>query len=386
MDQEGTVSDVVPARAPVSRARRIVALGALLAAATSLALACLPDLGPLAPLESPDGGTDLGSLSLCGDGVIATLDDGGDAGETCDPGEAGAAGCTLCRLACDGFVDPRTDHCFFDAGATASYAAAIGACQEQGAHVATFASARETELLGDASTWIGLAQSPLAGGAYLPSRADEPGYPCPGCFALPADDAGVGFPPLPDAGTGQCVAQVAGRWYAVPCEDGGVPFTTICEREPVGRRGQGCGGAICFTLPATAGTKTYVLFASGETPAGAKTTCESYPDGRLVLLDTAEEREQLAREAVKFLPADGPRLESTFWIGLAFDAASGTWRWDDGKPEAERPEVWGREQPIDPGAGRAFLRMRDDVVDTQLALSDDKREGARRPFVCERAP
>ena len=84
---------------------------------------------------------------------------------------------------------------------------------------------------------------------------------------------------------------------------------------------------------------------------------------------------------MKFLP--GEIAATTLWIGLALE--QGAWRWDDGAPESSRPEVWGQNQPAGPGAGRAFMRMREGEVDTQLALSDDKRE-ARRPFVCQRAP
>lgn len=360
----------------------MVLLGGL-CAGTALALACLPDLGPLAPAEplpSDEASVAPSARSLCGDGVIATLDDGGDAGETCDPGEAGVPfpGCTACRVACDGVVDPDSDHCYFDAGEVSSYPEAFRRCADLGAHVATFASSREVSLLGGGRHWVGLAQGPTARrGVYLPARADEPGWPCPGCF--PSRDAGL-FDPAPQ--TGDCVASVGGSWFAAACDDGGAPLATICEREPLGRRGTSCGGAICFTLAATAGAKTYVLFTTGDTAQNAARSCALYPNGALVRLDLADEREQLAREIEKFLPSDPP-LSTTFWIGLAW--AGGVWRWDDGEPAASRPPVWGDGQPPNAPAVRAFLRLRDGEVDTQLAFAEQNAE-ARRPFVCQRAP
>lgn len=367
--------------------RRLVLASAAGLAGLALVAACLPDLGPVElATEKPETGPEPSVVtSACGDGVIATLDDGGDAGESCDPGEAGAGasflGCASCRVACDGVVDPATDHCFFDAGTADSFFSARLRCEDLGAHVATFASAREARLLGPGAHWVGLVQREEAQRAYFPERPDEPGWPCPGCFAERGDAGpGPGFEPLPSRPSGICVASVDGVWRAVACDDGGAAYATICEREPLGRRGQACGGAICFTLPRTAGEKTYVLFASSEPPEIAAQTCRSYPGGSLVLLDSAEEREQLAREVLKFLPGE---IATTLWIGLALN--QGTWRWDDGAPESSRPPVWGQNQPAGPGAGRAFLRMREGFVDTQLAFSEDKRE-ARRPFVCQRAP
>ncbi len=379
-----------PGPLPRRRHAGIVAWLAALTAPLALALACLPDL----ELPVADEGAEAGPppaartpLSLCGDGLIATLDDGGDAGESCDPGEGGAPfGCAGCRIVCPGVVDERTGHCFYDAGLTASFSTAARLCDGEGAHLATFASAREARVLGDASVWIGFERSPLAGGDYLSVKSDEPGWPCPGCFALRADAApGPVFPELPDAAPGECVASVGGAWYGVPCEDAGSSHVALCEREPVGRRGQGCGGAICFTLPATAGDKTYVLFANPEGPDVAARTCGAYPDGKLAILDTAEEREQLAREVVKYLPTS---LTTTLWVGLSLDAETSTWRWDDGMlaDGISRPDPWAKGQPQGSGAGRAFLKMRDRRVDTQLAASEDERPPGPRPFVCQRTP
>jgi hypothetical protein len=350
---------------------------------TAVAMACLPDLGPLAASADAAGGAESGriptALSLCGDDVVATLDDGGDAGETCDPGEAGAPfpGCMACQVTCDGVIDPASDHCYFDAGTATSYDEAFRACADVGAHVATFASAREIALLGRGRHWVGLAHGPNSRrGVYLPARADEPGWPCPGCF--PSREAGI-FEPLPQAD--DCVASVDGAWFAVGCDDGGVPLAALCEREPLGRRGQSCGGAICFTLPATAGTKTYVLDLTGATPAAAARTCANYPSGSLVRLDSEEEREQLGREVDKFLVA-APPLASTFWIGLA--STGGQWRWVDGEPVEARPAIWGEGQPVSSGV-HAFLRMREGDVDTHLAFADERPDGVR-PYVCQRAP
>mgnify|MGYP005856187603 CR=1 FL=1 len=367
-----------------SPARLAIVFTSAAASALLWAAACLPDLAPLPPEEAPPDDDASVVVRACGDGVVETLDDGGDAGESCDPGDAGTTlGCADCHVACpDGRLDPESHHCYLDAGPATSLAEARQRCDERAAHIVTVASAREAALLGDAGYWIGLLRSELVAGAYLSVTRDEPGFPCPGCFGVGADDAGAFEPLDPDASAQpNCLASVGGRWAAVDCAgDGG--FAAVCEREPEGQRGQGCGGAICFTLPATAGEKTYVLFASPASADEAASTCAGYEGGRLALLDSSDEREQLAREVAQFLPA-GPGNAATFWIGLR-RVQDGTWAWDDGASEGQRAMPWGVGQPAGAGAGRAFLRLRTDVVDAQLAYAEDDAGVSKRAFVCQR--
>jgi hypothetical protein len=350
-----------------------------------LAGACLPDLAafPDAPDASDAAVTFLSSI--CGDGVIDVPDDGGDGGESCDPGDASSAGCEDCRFTCSGAIDDA-GHCYFFADPTQSYRAALSACSGAAGHVVTFASARESSfvraLAGDASSyWVGLTQRLDLGGYFPPSGVNEPGWPssgasCPGCFAVGADDAG-GFVPESQGGElPTCLVAEDGGWLLVAC-DGTKTRTTLCEREPVGQRIYPCGGLLCTTLPATASHKRYVVWPLPDDPERARELCETtYDGGKLVMFDSAEEREQLARELRQRLP-----LPLEVWIGLSKD---GGWAWDDGDPLASghRPLPWAEGQP-GTGGGRAFLRIVDDRVDTQLAQSDDGGV-TTRVFVCQR--
>jgi hypothetical protein len=373
------------------------ATGALLAAG-----ACLPDLATIA-------GTDASVESLaqgCGDGIIATLDDGGDAGESCDPGaDAQVPGCRACQITCEGTLDPKTGHCYFAAGADTSYVAARTRCKAERAHVVTLASAEEAKLLAQISAdesgyWVGLSrkESDLLG-AYGPpnERPEEPGFaypkasdpaargPCAGCFGVGAErDAGT-FP-LTDVDASDttvdtsCVASRGGTWFQVPCS-GTSTRPTICEREPEGVRAQACGNdGFCFTLPQTAGVKSYLVAVSPADPETADTTCRFLDGGSLVVLDSREEREQLAHEIYAFYPD----REQQLWIGLHADG--GTWAWDDGviaASGAARPLPWGNAQPAAPANARAFLRVNATTYDTQLAYADDGGGGARL-FICQR--
>jgi hypothetical protein len=247
---------------------------------------------------------------------------------------------------------------------------------------------------GDATGyWVGLSRLSALGEAYGPSRAEEPGFPyppaggsaagpCEGCFGLGAD-AGV-FPleegDASSASNAQCLASRGGAWVQVACNNG-VARTTICEREPMGRRAQDCIGGFCFTLPSTASAKTYLVVVSAAGPDEAAQTCAGLAGGRLVVLDSAEEREQLAHE---ILARDPTAVEQQLWIGLAAEA--GVWSWDDNVPataDAGRPAPWGHAQPAPSGSGRAFMRLRALAYDTQLAYADD---GGRAPrlYVCQR--
>ncbi|HVH47041.1 MAG TPA: C-type lectin domain-containing protein [Labilithrix sp.] len=351
-----------------------------------LGSACLPDLSPF-PAGPDASASSVATQSLgCGDGLIETLDDGGDGGESCDPGEAGAAGCESCRFTCSGGIDDA-GHCYFFADPMQTYNQAVTACRGAAGHVVTFASVRESAfasaLVGDGGAyWVGLADRPDLGGYGPPSGVREPGWPrssasCTGCFALGADDAGAfALHPAEDAGAAnQCLVAENGTWLRVEC-NGTKPRTTLCEREPIGQRIYPCGGLLCTTISAS--SKRYVVWPSAETAEQARALCETtYDGGALVMLDTAEEREQLAREMGQRLP-----LPLEVWIGLS--SVGGVWQWDDGDPtdSHRRPLPWGDGEPGS-ATGRAFLHIADDRFDTQLARSDEDA-GATRVFVCQR--
>lgn len=365
-----------------------MSLGVTAGAAGSVAAAgaCLPDLEVPPAVTVPESGVSSGSRG-CGDGLIETLDDGGDAGESCDPGEAGALGCSACRIACEGTLDPVSGHCYFAVGAQSSYKAALAKCDERQAHVVTFSSADEASFVaavaGRDAYWVGLAYNGAELGAYAPANREEPGAaraeqsgPCPGCFGIGLD---AGTFPASDSGAIDCVAAEDERWTQVPCESNSL--VAICEREPVGLRMQSCAGGYCFTLPATAGRKTYLLVVSMDTAEQAALTCASLEGGALVRFDSREEREQLAHEIVARFPGE-PALE--FWIGLQRDGS--TWSWGDGN--ASRPPVWGDGEPSEAALGtRAYVSISAGAVspyDTQLAHADKGPAEALR-YICERS-
>jgi hypothetical protein len=377
------------------RARaRIVAVSAVALASSILVAigpACLPELAPLG--GAGDGGPPA-KVRGCGDGIIATLDDGGDAGESCDPGEAGVKGCTSdCRIACenDAGIDPATGHCYFVAGTESSGPRADDLCQRSGAHLVTFASEDETRLV-DAFAdrtmgyWVGLFQNPRAQG-YTAARTEEPGFPtppvsgpCPGCFGVGANDAGV-FPrsPLFDPNAvAACVVAASDGWQLVPCVAAPREFQVVCEREPAGRRIDSCSGGFCFTLAATSKEgKSYVLDVASSTADQAAVACAQY-GARPVVLGSREEREALAHEILQLFTPD-PEL--TYWIGASQDG--GAWTWENGDPIVEgapRPLPWGDKQP---SAGvRAYMRLTAGAYDTQLAYAGAADE--KRPTLCER--
>jgi hypothetical protein len=370
------------------------------AGALAAAAACLPDPDNVVAADAasvPDAA--LAPLGPdCGDGVIETLDDGGDAGESCDPGDAGFPGCVNCQWTCPpgGVIDDAGGHCYFLAGVSANLDVALNACRNH-AHVVTLASAREAALVSALTDggpyWVGISVDSTTLD-YLPEgRTDSPGYPgnagerCTGCFG--GANGGV-LAPLDGGASGNCVASVDGGWFKVPCFDGGVEFSTVCEREPPGERATYCLGPFCTTLPATAGAKRYVIDLTEVSAEQAAHACEGYRDGGLVTLSTPEEREELARELELLVPpedADGGLV--TAWIGLHLE--DGGWTWDDGVPASARPLPWGENQPTSAGAGRAFLRLWQSsppnfAFDTQLVANDDGDDAGARFFICQRSP
>ncbi len=368
--------------------------------AMELTSACLDDLPPLvdpAPLVDDDA-----SSSPCGDSVVATNQDGTDAGESCDPADASIFGCVDCQLSCpEGVLDDAGRHCFFSAGTATTFQAARTACEIRKGHIVTIASAREADLAEVSGTidpklgyWVGLSYAAAVSG-YVPPLLDEPGVPsdgtsCPGCFSF-GDGGDFAIHPTLDASTSirEClVAQNEGgtrRWLQVPCATNTTPFSVLCEREPPGRRIIDCAGNYqCTTIFVTEGRKRYLVsLAETLTADGAKARCAEFPNGRLAVFESREEREDLVRELLKRQITE----PTTLWIGLAHDGTA--WLWDDGRPESGHPIVWGREQPRGIGDGRAFLRIDRTQFDTQLAYSSETDGGKtdeRRAFICERAP
>ena len=394
------------ARLASSSARAFAAVVALFGVVAILlaAGACLPELSALGP-DDASFETSTAPFKGCGDGVIATLDDGGDSGESCDPGgDAAVPGCRACQITCEGTLDPRTGHCYFAAGADTSYAAAQTRCKAERGHVVTLASDIEAKLLEQVSAnesgyWVGLARDSVnLKGAYGPpaERTEEPGFPfpaatdpgaqgpCPGCFGIGADG---GTFPLADVDASDttidtsCVASRGGTWFRVPC-NGTISRPTLCEREPAGLRGQPCGNdGICFTVPQTSGDKTYLVSVSQTDSLTADTTCRFLDGGSLVVFDSREEREELAHEVV----ARNPFIPQEVWIGL--HAEGGTWSWDDGIVADEggpRPLPWGNAQPpTSATSGRAFISVGGRAYDTQLAYADDGGM-QQRFFICQR--
>jgi hypothetical protein len=379
---------------------------AIALAGLAAAGACLPNLAELSAV--PDASFEGAALPFrgCGDGILATLDDGGDAGESCDPGEidADVPGCAACQITCEapGGLDPATGHCYFVVGSDTSYNGALNHCRAARAHVVTFASAREVAFVeGVASSaagyWVSLSRSPTLNQAYGPSdRPEEPGFPfppasidasagpCEGCFGVGAE-GGV-FPIADvDASDTSCVASRGGAWFQVPCSSG-LSRATVCEREPAGVRAQDCIGGFCLNVPATAGTKSYLVVVSSAGPEQAAQSCAGLSGGSLVVLGTAEEREQLAHEIVA---RDPSAVEQELWIGLSTD--SGVWTWDDGvvpQGEADHRAPWGNAEPVrlDASASvRAYMRIAANAYDTQLAYADD---GTNKPrlYICQRHP
>lgn len=352
-----------------------------------LASACLSDLATFIPV---DGGVEAGPASTgCGDTILATLDDGGDAGEECDPGPNAVLGCTpQCTISCGGVIAP-SGNCYFLADPS-DYNRALISCGAAGAHLVTIGSedeqARVRLLVGAASYRLGLRVTDDE--AYkTPPRVEEPGWPlggrtCEGCFAV-ADDAGL-FPSSGDAGGPQSclVASARDEWVRVPCSEQDAGYLTVCEREPAGQRAQYCAGPYCTTLVPTQGKKRYVISPAKTSAAEADAFCRGYDGGTLVVFESREEREQLARE-IRGLTVG---QEQTFdvWIGLA--NVDGAWRWDDGQlVDAGRPSPWANGEPRSDGRGRAFMRFNPNAFDTQLAATATDDAGAEpKRFVCQR--
>lgn len=365
--------------------------------------ACLPTLAPIGAADAA-ADAEITLFSGCGDGFIETLDDGGDAGESCDPGDASVIGCESCRFVCSGAID-EVGHCYFVVEDTTDFGVASTACAVENAHVVTLASQREaafvSALVDGGAHWVGLSRaSDLKGEPYAASEVQEPGWPrsiekCSGCFAVGADAATNAFGLHPDARDAaasdlNCVVAEDGRWLATTCS--GPPKKTICEREPVGQRQFFCGGAYCTNIAATAGRKRYVISIDEATAEEAAEECRlryASENGKLVVFETREEREQLVREILtRFSPT--AQTPFTFWIGLSAPTDGGPWAWDDGVVDGTtapaRPFEWGASEPATSSGSRAFIYVTARArVDQQLAYADDAGT-TKRGYVCQRSP
>ncbi len=361
-------------------------------AATSIAIvlcaawACLPDLEIS---QAP---------SVCGDGFVDP-----DAGEDCDPGDVGDAGgasnaCASCKATCvvssySTFGDPATQHCYFQAGETASATAAASACEAYGGHIVRLVSEKElATVAGFAVTspfWIGIDRT--AAGVWHPTETTvEPGWAgdCAGCFAQV--DGGTIPPDLAETDpNGSCVigaSDLTQSWTDSQCsapKKADFARQTICEREPLGSRARACGANVCLSVPATVSAKRYVVVGdpvdAGLGANDAVLAC-SAAGARLVVLESREEREQLGRELGAYFHG-----ASSAWIGLS--DSNGTWAWD--APGGMTPPPWGEGEPAATaggiGVGRAFIVVDGTRVDSELAHAGSTSDagGERHAALCQ---
>ncbi len=354
-----------------------LALGAA-PALVALAAACLPDIST-AGLAAFDGG-DPPTPGFCGDGIIDV-----DAGERCDPSEAGAPGCTAqCEIACDGgLLDPSSGHCYFSAPAAPRFESAKQSCEAAGAHIVTFVSDAEFGLVAGwkaSDFWVGLLATPGSAGvatyaAQVPP--EEPGWSwkCDGCYArVPAGSRD--FPKRDPLSSRQCVFAGDGgpSWLTDNCAGLNPAVPVVCEREPAGTTAHKCGGFGCLTVAAT--SHHYVYVGTASSPAEAAAGCKGM-GASLAVFETREERETVGRELDTFGGATTPLQ---LWVGLA-RGDGGVWHWADGAPQTQYPLEWSEGQPA--GGSFAWMRLALGDYGTQLLHSDDG--ASRLPYLCELA-
>ncbi len=352
------------------------------------AVSCLPNISTagVAPFDAGDAGNPPTPSGFCGDGIIDF-----DAGEHCDPADGAAPGCNACQIMCDGgLLDPATDHCYLALPSVAKIEAARAECENTGGHLVTFVS--ETEFANvlawkKADFWVGLNLDTVAAPpTYVPfgSTVMEPGWSrnCDGCYAH-VDGSARDIPRLlPDASGPKptCVlarAAIDQSWVTVTPDLGVGQAAVVCEREPVGTTARFCNQPTCV---ATRGTPPhrYQYFPEAVTAQEAADRCTSN-GARLVVFETREGREQLARELASFLP---PAPIPEIWIGLV-RGKGGTWAWADGAPVTQYPLEWGDNQPSGANTAFAYISLSTSAYDTQLAHADDGT--TPRPYLCELA-
>ena len=386
-----------------SAAAAVVAAWVVACGAIAMGVACIPDLPPVQADSGPPG-----PIGSCGDGIIDL-----GAGEQCDPGpgagDAGIGGCSAtCQMQCVSGAPPWpiNHHCYQLAGSerAGSLRGANGICAGA-SHVVTFASEEEFQhalplLSGGPAFWVGISSSSSSSSSYSEAPF-EPSWAlgCSGCYAhTPTPDADL--PAFPDAdvegGTLDCFVALSDPsqpWQQYPCR--GLSrqlLDVICELEPVGRQSRPCEAGICIDLVKTHGAKGYVYQANRATPDNASRACIAL-GGRLVVLQSRDEREQLWRELSRLTVPP-----SAVWIGLSqvspgsYQAPQGTWAWDDRTPAegaGAYPSEWATGQPLRFGRGgttRAFLYHDNHApaIDDTLARNEPTLTiSGTLPYVCE---
>jgi hypothetical protein len=359
--------------------------GAAVTLGLAVVWACLPDLS-VAVLPT----------STCGNGVVDLSQ-----GEACDPGDAGSSACTeSCQISCEGgAIDPTTDHCYFWASPVQLKDNGVSECKALGAHVVHFASLQELQLVitkcknlpgapDSGATWVALEKGamPLEGGVqtYTPSTGyelDLPGWSaaCPGCFAsIDGGDLPVG-----SGAGGSCVfwpRAIDQSWFQSACDLPSGEMPILCEREAQGTFSQPCADAsgTCIEVRFTKGKKYYVLETTPSSFDSAAAVCRDR-GGRLATFQAPEEREAVADEVARYVPA------GDVWIGLLFDDEAGAWSWIDGTPApASYPTPWGDGEPDGGSGARGVLRLAPGAYDTKLAHVQP--DGTTLlPYLCEMA-
>jgi hypothetical protein len=367
------------------------------------AVAVLVAFGPSACLPDLVVAAEAGTGPSCGDGYIDP-----DAGEQCDPGppsaDSGAAtACENCRVVCTvgsqaTITDFSTDHCYYEPGPTTDEADSINVCESAGGHVVRFVSDNELTLVSnwaaEAPFWVGIIfQGSTVPPGWFPNEVTvEPGWDidCPGCFAGGgAIEKGDAAADIGKCVTGGVLADGGGSaWSQSICSQSAAvtPFHrwTVCEREPVGTRTRACGANLCLTVAATQGVKRYVIVPTPMEANDAVIACAGQ-GGRLVVLGSAEEREQLGYEVGLQLQHALPAT-AALWIGLSTNLEDGGWGWDE--PAAGMSPPWGIGQPSQSGpASRAYVLVepQQDILDSELARAGNASDaGGETHFpLCE---
>jgi len=345
-------------------------------AALVTAVSCLPDL-TLAP-----------ATGQCGSGVV-NLDDG----EACDPGDAGALGCTTsCQIQCEGgVIDDATSHCYFWTPPVLSLDMAVQTCGNLNAHPVSFVDMTELSFIATATkglpnasngaSWLALEKGLVNEAGletyYTPLITPLPGWAssCIGCFAY-TDASDI---PLPGTGIpAPCVNwrhSLTSPWTQGGCtlgvtDAGQTTNNVLCEREPPGIFSMPCesdasAASTCIEVPMTHTTKRYELAAVPAIFDIARSTC-STRGGQLVRFDTAAEREEVVTEVRRVTNAD-------FWIGLFYDTTKTAWSWVDGTlaPYAS-PTPWADLEPSMSADGfAAAIHSEQGSFTTHLARAQD---------------